>query len=340
MTKDLESFMDLTAVYLRNMKADGQSENTLNNYSASLSSFISYLEESGDRPNLVGIMNWKASLSDSGNKISTIGQRMTDLYAFFNWAVSSGFLDENPITKSIIPRKPKRKPYANLLTEEQFKRLLAEEKPKTCWATTWPRNRAIVILFLTTALRNSELRLLTPGDMDDASGHILVRNGKGDKYRVVDYPPIAQTAIRQYLASGFRPAHLTDDDYLFGYMKKDKQDSSKVEEWSPFDRTALSQMIERHVANVTGRKDIRSHALRHACASVLISSGMASKELQALLGHASLSTTEIYAELIKPNTAPARSANRIFKEMEYQTRRGEAELKRLQAEQTELFLPS
>lgn len=219
MKKELEQLYALTETYLRNTRADGMSDNTQANYSSTLSSFLAYLEESGDAPDIVGVMNWKAYLSNTGNKTSTISQRMRELRRFFTWAVEHKFLDENPIPHSTVPRRPKRKPYANLLTEEQFKLLLAEEKPKWCRTGLWARNRCISILFLVTGLRNTELRELTPGDMDAENGTIKVWNGKGDKFRVVDYPEIAQVAVRQYLASGVRPSWLTDQDYLLGTEK-------------------------------------------------------------------------------------------------------------------------
>ena len=322
MTRKTSEFMDMTEIYLKNLTADGKSANTAANYATTLASFISYIAENNRNPDVTGVMEWKAYLSESGNSTTTIRQRMRELNACFSWAVGSGLWDENPITKAIVPKSKKAQPYENLLTEEEFMLLLSEKRPRYFRKNHAARDRSIVILFITTALRNSELRLLCPADMDADAGTIKVKNGKGDKFRIVNYPDLAVVAIKEYLAAGIRPANLPDTAPLFGYEKN----TAAGNVWTPFDRTALSQMIARYVKAVTGREGVRSHSLRHAAASYLISSGMNGKELQHLLGHSNMNTTQIYAELLRPNTAPAASANRIFAEMQYQTRRGKASL--------------
>ena len=179
MTSKTIEFMDMTEIYLKNLTADGKSANTAANYATTLASFISYIAENNRNPDVTGVMEWKAYLSESGNSTTTIRQRMRELNACFSWAVGSGLWDENPITKAIVPKSKKAQPYENLLTEEEFMLLLSEKRPRYFRKNHAARDRSIVILFITTALRNSELRLLCPADMDADAGTIKVKNGKG-----------------------------------------------------------------------------------------------------------------------------------------------------------------
>ena len=160
----------------------------------------------------------------------------------------------------------------------------------------WPRDYAIIILLLSTALRNSELRALTPADLDFVHSEIVVEHGKGDKFRAIEFPLIAQSAIKLYLASNFRSETLSDDDPLFGtYMPSKAAEIGNDVGWRMLSESGLSGLVEAHVRLVAGVPGVRTHALRHVCARVDLNSGMRLEELQSKLGHSKIQTTQIYS---------------------------------------------
>jgi site-specific recombinase XerD len=196
----------------------------------------------------------------------------------------------------------KKKPYTKLLTANEFKAILSCGRPKGVTEIKWKRNRAILVTFLTSGLRNSELRDLKMKDISFEKGTITVENGKGGKSRICAFPKIAQDALREYFESGYRPNNLGSDDYVFG---------TNEDGWKQFDRFTLSQLVQRNIKLITGRDDCRSHSLRHASASWMLLNGINMDNISSLLGHSSVATTAIYCERLNP-TSPSDEANSMF----------------------------
>lgn len=287
-------------IYLTNGRADGLSPRTLENYRDHVSAYLDFCRENDLSPaDPAAAMDWKLLLHDGGLKNSSLAVYMRDVRLFFSWASASPLcaVDAEPIADGMIP-KVKRQPYDKLLTEEEIVAVLAGEKRQNARRSPlWPRNNAMAVLFLESAMRVSELIALTPADLDYARGVILVRHGKGDKLRFVTFPALAQQAVREYLDSGIRPEGLPDSAPLFGAVSKDRPD------WHALDRHEVTKLINRHVKAVTGREDIRAHALRHASASAMLTMDMPKEQIQALLGHSSVQTTERYIGLLRPAAA-------------------------------------
>ena len=156
----------------------------------------------------------------------------------------------------------------------------------------------MTLLCLSSGLRLAELLALMPEDLDWVGEKAVVQHGKGDKRRLVPFHPIAQEAVRKYLKS--------DQDRVPGlpiFLSKGGRPMS--------DRTA-EYGIGSYLEAVTGRTDISPHGLRHSAASWWVSCGVPMREIQVLLGHASIRTTERYAALVAPDIAPIRSANAVM----------------------------
>ena len=185
--------------------------------------------------------------------------------------------------------KAKRKPYEHVLSCEQVVELLNSYKPDRCHNDTWPRNKAILTVFLTSSCRNKELTGIRPCDLDYANGRVFLVDTKGGEERYAAFPKTAQKAVEAYMQSGYRPTTLRDTDPLFVTVDEDGN-------WKPFDRVVMSALVERLVKKITGMPDIRSHALRHASASFMLTNGVPIDMVQKALGHSQLSTTSIYAK--------------------------------------------
>lgn len=335
-SKAMTKLEKATAAYLHNCEAVGVSKTTMDNYSTRLNAFIQYLWENDmtlQDPSFSTIQEWRDDLLSSGKKPSTVKQYLVELRAFFAWASDPEMGDEryyekNPVAKTLMPNTTKqdKRPYDMILTDEQVMRLWRNVKPAGRYYN-WPRNYAMVIMFLTTDIRNSELTALTLNDLDFEQSEIVINRGKGNKYRVVDFPEIAQTAVKLYLESGYRPADAKPSDLLFGSFGERKNPHKDY--FTQFDRGSISRFVERHVYLVTGVSGVTSHDLRHVGARLDLNSGMSLEELQAKLGHESMNTTQIYSGKLLPRKNRA-SALRTLEEQKIQAKRNAEKLRKME----------
>ena len=334
MTEEMIALYKKSAdLYLLSLESNA-TPTTVDNRTCRLQSFLDALERNqrelakSEADIAAAVLLWKHDLYVGGMKTSSIAQYMIELHAFFEWAVEHSFYTSNPVKSVDIP-KVEKNPYTNLLSEEDWKRLMRDERPKGAKVSTWARNRAIVLVLLTSDMRNSELRALTLQDLDYEHSQILIRNGKGGKVRFVPFPELAQIAVQKYLATNYRPLGLKSSDLLFGCFGR----HGSGYEWKEMDRTALSQLVGRYVKSTTNHEQtVRTHALRHAGASILVTSGCAMEDVQAILGHSNLKTTKIYAQRLVQDKRPIAASNRIWDEAAYQARKGKSELDRMARE--------
>ena len=297
----------LTA-YLADCKANGFSNATTDQYSRIISQYSRYFAREKQNPILPAtIAAYKAYLAqDRGVKLSTVQYHLTVLRGFFTFCQRTlRVIEENPVLPDLDVGKKQlsseRRPYGDkLMTEQEIKALVSASHVKGAREKTFLRNRAIVLLFVLSGLRNSELRALTPADLTfGPEGHVHVEMGKGGKWRDVPFPKAAQDAMKAYLASGIRPSGLADRDLLFGVGKT-------RDEWHEIDRFSMSTLVKRYVEGATGHEGERSHALRHAFASTLLTNDAPVQVIQQMLGHSSIRTTELYAAQLAPQRATQR----------------------------------
>ena len=303
-----EKFQSAMVAYEENLRAIGRSEITVKNAEQIFRLFSGFMLDNkrwdGREESFIDIQAWRDQLRRDGKKPNTIKQYLKALSLLYKFASSeqlgeSRWYESNPVAPLLIPdtRKLEKRPYDQLLTDEQVLLLWRNNPPANLKRPEfWPRNYAIVVLLLTTEIRNSELLALTPNDLDWENSELTVEHGKGDKFRPVDFPILAQTAVRMYLNSGIRPEAAGNSDPLFGTEATFKfKGDNKGEEWHAGTRQWLSDVVRRHVKVVTGVDMIRTHDLRHVGARLDLNSGMKYEELQAKLGHESVSTTQIYS---------------------------------------------
>lgn len=293
--------------YLANLKASGASDVSIENYGRTINSYAKFCASSKEDPATPSaVASYKLHLSQERKcKLATIQYHIIVLRAFFSFCVRTlRTVEENPVLDDLDVSKKKlaneRKPYGDkLLTEQEIKALVTSSRPSGMHEAQYLRNRAIVLTLVLTGLRNAELLALTAMDTRfGKDGYITVRSGKGDKYRTVPFPTVAQRAVIDYLKES-RPHGLPANAPLFGI-------GDKKEDWRPIDRCSLSTTVSRYVEHATGHRGERSHALRHAYASFLLTHGVPVQDLQHSLGHSSVQTTERYAQLLDPKRSTAK----------------------------------
>lgn len=300
-------------LYLSDLRTNDMSDKTLSTYKNILGYYAAHCAaESLDMTIPAAVASYKARMSGRGNKLVTISMHLNIIRLFFDFAIRCQLLQAtNPVFPELMPPRKKiraeRKPYAHLMGVEEMSALFASDRPSGVHRANFHRNKAIILTLLGCGLRNTELRSLTLSDLffgPEEEAQIIVRSGKGDKFRIVPFPDPVQQAIGEYLESGERPEGLTDQDILFGTGKT-------KDEWHMMSDENLSVLCKRYIKSATGFDNARSHACRHAFASFNLTHGVPMAEIQSMLGHSSITTTEHYAALLRP-TAPTASGNKVF----------------------------
>lgn len=284
--------------YLASCRANGLSAGTIANYERITKKYMDYIKENGyDEASVASVNDWKISLAEDGVKITTMNLYLSVLHSFFAWAEQMKMIDNSPVIPVVMPSRKavnmeKKKAYKHLLEEEDFRRILNGGKPKGVPEMKWKRNKAILVMLMTTALRNSELRDLRMRDLNFEEGTVKVEKGKGNKERLSAFPKVTQDVVKEYLESGYRPNNLGQDDFVFG--------TNEDGNWNQFDRFTLSQLVERNIRLATGKDGYRSHSCRHFAATFYFDRGVDMQSISEVLGHSSLNTTSIYIEKLRP----------------------------------------
>ncbi|PIQ83700.1 MAG: tyrosine recombinase XerC [Candidatus Omnitrophica bacterium CG11_big_fil_rev_8_21_14_0_20_63_9] len=255
------------------------SAHTCRNYALDLSQFFQFLgHQRLDAVTALDIRRFVASQSTQQRARRTIARKLSCVRSFFRFLCREGTLEHNPAMAIPTPRLEKRLP--SFLDEAQAARLL--DVPTTeKWLGL--RDRAFLETLYSTGMRVSELVGLNLEDVDDISGTAIVR-GKGKKERLCPVGSTALKAIDAYLA--VRPKKLKVPYALFVSQKGTRLTTRQIE-----------RLVQRYVHTAQLSASIHPHSLRHSFATHLLDRGADLRSVQELLGHASLSTTQIYTHV-------------------------------------------
>ena len=275
------------------LKAD-KTVATIEGYSRTIDMFLDFL---GDQElTTATIMAWRTKLAGQVS-ITSLNLYMAHIQYFCRFIKAMDKDFEMPDFSIIMPdkrkvAKAKRKPYEHVMTCDQVVELLNSYRPKRCHEDIWPRDKAILTMFLCASCRNTELCNVTTADLDYTNARVRITHAKGGEERYAAFPKTAQKAVKDYLTTGYRPSTLTDNEPLVGVRKDDGS-------WVPFERKGMSVMVERKVRKIIEESGFRSHSLRHASASFMLTNGVPIDMVQKALGHSQLSTTSIYAQRLE-----------------------------------------
>ena len=272
------------------------SEHTLRNYQSDLQQFYDYLApahpKTGKRnePPLaaldhITVREWLATLHTAQKQKTSIARKLSALRTFFQFLVREGMLDMNPAKLVSTPRLEKKLP-KHLSIEEAVKFV---ETPNA-ETDLGKRDRAMLELMYATGVRVAELTKLNLGHIDFKNRLIRV-TGKRRKERIVPFGEPALEALRTYLdvREGFldaAPVSVREPEALFLNYQGTRITTRSV-----------GRMVEKYIRICSGRYDISPHALRHSFATHLLDSGADLRDIQELLGHARLSTTQVYTHV-------------------------------------------
>ncbi len=269
------------------------SPNTLSAYRGDLTEFARFAgrrQTTPERANADQVRAYLRALDEKGLAASTAARRLSALKRFYRFVVDMGFRDDDPTSSMDGPKLGQRLP--KYLSEAEVDGLLEAAKRRP--GADGKRLTALLEVLYATGLRVSELVTL-PLSSFLRESPVLIVNGKGDKERMVPLGEPAQDAVQDYLhiRDSFLPkgrAKARSNRYLFASRAREGH----------LTRHRFGQMLkELAVEAGIDRKRVSPHVLRHSFASHLLANGADLRALQQMLGHADISTTQIYTHVME-----------------------------------------
>ena len=223
------------------------------------------------------IRDWMESMMDKGNNATSINRRLSALRSFYRFALARKLVDKDPVHGVTGPKKGR--PLPQFLKENEMDRLLDAES----WTESFEdvRDRMVIMTFYETGIRLSELIGLDDS-MVDFSNRQLKVTGKRNKQRVIPFGEELLATLRDYMKCRDKEAD-RQSEALFVTAKGQRMTSSQVRE-----------AVRKNLSKVCTLKKRTPHVLRHTFATAMLNNKAGIESVKKLLGHESLSTTEIY----------------------------------------------
>ena len=271
------------AAFVASLRARDRSPATLRAYRGDLERFISWSAERAltgpSRITRRTLRDYLATMNREGDERTSIARRRASLRAYFAWALERGLIDEDPAARVSAPRPNSRLP--EIVGREQLGALLDADWGDDPWAR---RDRAVCEILYGAGLRVSEVCGLDLDGLDERGGLLRVL-GKGRKERLVPLHGAGWTAVRAWRARRVE------------VMGPDSPASALF-----FNRRG-ARLGPRDVRRILDRRlalgHVHPHALRHTYATHLLEGGADLRVVQELLGHESLTTTQLYTHVSK-----------------------------------------
>jgi len=269
----------------------GFSENTVAAYRNDLYQLANFVEEEVTGRDLTpswssfgrqGVLSYMLNLKERNYAATTAARKVAAAKSFFSFMVAEGNIKDNPTLNVTSPRAGKSLPKA--ISYNQAMSLL--EQPAKLSTPEAKRDKAMLELLYASGMRVSELVSLNLDDinMDDGSVRCF---GKGHKERIIPIAPRAVLTVEEYVKEA--RLHLSHDDVeqaLFLNRRGDR-----------LTRQGLWQILKGYAKSAGLDKEITPHTLRHSFATHMLNGGADLRSVQELLGHANISTTQVYTHL-------------------------------------------
>jgi site-specific recombinase XerD len=270
--------------YDRDLRARSAAERTRRAYAVDLAGFVDWAEAQGLGPGDVrhrDVRRYAAGLSSADAAPATVARKLASIRGLYGYLVRTERAGQNPAELVSSPKRAERLP--KVLTTEQVRSLLERIPAHTPLEL---RDRAMLELAYSCGLRCEEIVSLDEGALDFETEQLRVI-GKGSKERLLPVGEPAQRALRRYTERG-RRALVTDPRERAMFLSKSGRRLSNS------DVTRRLALWTREAAIAAG---VSPHSLRHSFATHLLEGGADLRTIQELLGHASISTTQVYTRV-------------------------------------------
>lgn len=269
--------------YLCNKKSS--SENTIESYLRDVTSFSEYLSEQGiesplnaDEKIVEGFVN---HLKEMGRSATTISRNISSVRCFYKYLNSAGVTDRNPAKNIKVEKSEKKLP--QVLDGEEIEVLLEQPvvtEPKGC------RDKAMLELLYATGIRVSELINLNIGDINLQTGVLTCRNNKS--VRQIPIYASAIVAVSDYIYR-IRRLIVSDEENQALFVNLNG---------SRLTRQGFWKIVKSYAVSAGITKELTPHTLRHSFALHLLENGASVKDIQTMMGHADISSTQIYVQML------------------------------------------
>jgi integrase/recombinase XerD len=283
--EEIESFLNYLGV------EKGFSENTIFAYRNDLHQLAGFAEKEATKQGLVpswanfsrqGMLSYMLDLKERGYVPTTIARKVAATRSFFGFMVAEGIIKTNPTENMSSPSVGKSLPKP--ISISQVRQLL--NQPAKLSTSEAKRDKAMLELLYASGMRISELVSLNLGDVDTEGGYVRCF-GKGHKERVIPIYEQAARAVKEYIEET-RPklAHNKEGPALFLNPRGER-----------LTRQGFWQKLKEYAKSANLGTQISPHTLRHSFATHMLSGGADLRAVQELLGHANISTTQVYTHL-------------------------------------------
>ena len=274
--------MEIFESYLRDVKRSSQ--NTISSYLRDVRQLSEYLHAhtdadlgSAEEEELCDYIDWMRS---NGKSVATVSRAIASLKNFYGFLLNNHYVQHNP-TGKLVPDKAKQK-LPQILSSKEVKLLLAQPE---CTDAKGYRDRAMLELLYATGIRVSELISLNITDVNLSAG--VIRCQGRDKARMIPMYPAAVRALTEYI-NFIRPQMIAAPDEQALFVNVGGERMSRQGFW---------KLIKNYQTKAGIEKAITPHTLRHSFAAHLLENGADIHAIQEMLGHADISSTQIYSHL-------------------------------------------
>lgn len=283
MQHEIEAFIHYLTV------EKGLSSNSVSAYERDLRAYAHYLQESADVKSWDSVMRHHISgflrnLYENGRAASTTARMLSSVRSFHRFMLREKLSSQDPSSDIDAPKQERRLP--KVLSSSEVEKLLDEPGGKRKPIDL--RNKAMLELLYATGMRVTELCTLKTSDVHLQMGFVQCR-GKGSKERIVPLGRHASDALQHYLDSGRSEM----------MRKKQSDDLFLNHHGNVLSRQGFWKIIKKLAREAGIEKELSPHILRHSFATHLLENGADLRAVQEMLGHADISTTQIYTHVTK-----------------------------------------
>jgi integrase/recombinase XerD len=284
---------DAVRRYLNQLLAEGRSRHTVRDSKSGLKELLAFLDSLGvsevSRLDHDTLMRYREEiawrLTSKGTPLTVRSQLelIGHMHTFSRFLVAQGWLLSDPSAKIPRPKKPRRLPRS--IMEPNDVACILRQPDMT--RVRGYRDRVMLELLYSTAIRREELAKLRLEDIDVDAGYVFVHEGKGRKDRVVPLGKSVCELVQSYLTA-IRPEWIgaDRDKHLF------------LNRWGKgMDPNTVWHVVHKYARAAGIDKPVSPHSFRHACATHMLRNGAPIRQLQEMLGHASLETTQLYTRV-------------------------------------------
>ncbi|MGH7848303.1 MAG: site-specific tyrosine recombinase XerD [Candidatus Binatia bacterium] len=279
LSRQIDLFLQMLAV------EKGLAQNTLEAYSRDLNRLANFLADRGkirwEESETLDLRSYVMWLRDHKLGNRSVARHVVSMRQFYRFLEKESVIEHNPVPELFFPTSARRLP--RVLGREDVERLLRQPKDTNAIGA---RDQAMIELLYATGLRVSELVRLQPHQMN-LEGDYLTVKGKGGKVRLVPFGSWAKERLSQYVKAA-RPKLLKGRSSPFLFVTRSAKPLSRQGFWKLIKGYALAAGIENRVT---------PHTLRHCFATHLLEGGADLRSVQSMLGHADISTTQIYTHV-------------------------------------------